>query len=330
MMRLKNIVITAIIVVLIVTTAYAGYRLAFRNLIFPRVSVAGIDVGGMDRMSALKLVTSYFVATPTNVILETKGTEVAKLSGLSVEHDLVWAVDQALGVGRNGNILTQITEQTRSLFEGRSIEVPISYDQDELKNIVDQMVDNLNQKPVLPKLVRKNGEVELVAGINGVEVKTDTLTQKIVTDLALPGEHRVEVPLTVVDTKENTELVNQAKMALSKWGDRRLRLKFRDFEKTLDQGQMLSIWGLTSEVIDNEHFNALVEGIKPEVETEPKDAVFVFEDNKVNEFKPEVVGATIDIPAFKKKLVESLLSAEDKPLEIPVILTYPKIKAGDI
>jgi vancomycin resistance protein YoaR len=188
----------------------------------------------------------------------------------------------------------------------------------------------LNRKPVLPKLTKTKTGIELVTGTSGVEVKKDILTQKIVESLGLPGEHGVEIPLMVVDTKENADLVNKAKTALTKWGDRKLRLKFRDFENNLSQEGMLSLWGLINEPIDSEAYNTLVDGIKEKVETEPKDAVFVFEDNKVNEFKPEVVGATIDLPAFKNKLAEYLVAAEDNPLEIPVILTYPKIRAGDI
>ena len=42
------------------------------------------------------------------------------------------------------------------------------------------------------------------------------------------------------------------------------------------------------------------------------------------------MGRIIDLPAFKEKLAVALVEAGDTKLEIPVIFSYPKIKAGDV
>lgn len=330
MKRFKNIYLLAITVLSIVLAVYGGYRLAFRNLVFPHVVVAGVDTSGMDKTSVIKLLNSQFTANKANVVLEIDGKEIRKIDKLKVEYDFAWATDQAMGVGRNGNVLTQITEQINGLLKGRQIDVPISYDADELKDLIDQTVHDLNQEPVTPKLVIKDGKTLLVPGVDGVEIKTDKLAQAIALHLAIPGEHHIEIPLNKINTKENSELVDSAESAMNKWGDRSLRITFRNFQKSLDKETMLSLWGLTNERIDETNYQNLIEQIRGQVETEPKDAVFIFEDNKAKDFKPEIVGATIDLPSFKEKLANYLLAAEDKPLEIPVILTYPKIKTSDL
>ncbi|EKD53620.1 MAG: VanW family protein [uncultured bacterium] len=330
MEKFKYILGSLMIFLFMMITIYAGFRLAFRKLILPKVEIAGVEMTGMDKATALKLVSSYFETDPNKIVLEMDGKEVAKLTGIKVEYDLVWAVDQAMSVGRNGNILTQITEGAKTLLYGRTIDVPVSYNKSDLEDLVDQISDKLNQKPVWPKLIKENETYKLVAGKNGVEVKTADLMAEVVKQFGLPGHHAIQIPTNLVETKENDALVKAAIESLEKWGKDKLTIRFRDFEKQLGTDDIPNLFGLTNDPIDQNHFELLITQIKPLVETDPRDAVFVFEDNKVNEFKPEITGATIDIPMFRSKLAESLLSAEDKVLEIPVILTYPKIKTGDI
>src|SRR3990170_4453168 len=115
MTKYKYILGSSVFLFLFALAVVIGYNLAFRKLIFPRVKIANIEVTGMNKESALRLVKTYFETNPSFVILVTEGTEVSKLEGLKVEQDPVWAVDQALSVGRNGNILTQMAEQIRTL-----------------------------------------------------------------------------------------------------------------------------------------------------------------------------------------------------------------------
>lgn len=330
MNRLNKLVWILIISILVVGASYTGYRLAFRGLIFPNVAVAGIEVGGMDKITALKLVDKYFTTNPSSIILRINEKEINKINEIKVERDFNWAVEQAYIVGRSGNLLTQISEQIKTLFTPRSIAVPISYDKEDLSGYVDQLATDFNQKPIWPKLAIAGGMIEAIPGKDGIEVNKEQLTSKIVAGWSLPDKQIIDIPREVVSAKENKELVDQAVVSLNKWGDKELTLKNEGFETRLSKSEMMSLFGLTGEVIDNDQFKTLMARIQQQVETEPRDAVFKFEEGKVLEFKPEVVGQVIDVPAFNEKLAQTLVSAENIVLEIPVILSYPKIKAGDV
>jgi vancomycin resistance protein YoaR len=307
-----------------------GYSLAFRKLIYPRIKIAGIEVTGTNKEEALRLVSTYFETKPNQVVLMAEGKEVANLNSIKVEWDDLWAVDQALGIGRSGNILTKISEQVKTLVNGAEITVPVRLDRTELRDLIEELADKEDQQPVWPKLVREGKEVKVILGKNGVEIKKDDLTTEVLAKLALPGRHEIKLPEMIVDTSINSKTVAVAMAALNKWGDKKLTLRFRDYQKTLSFDEIMTLFGLTNETIDVIHFETMVNTIRPAIEVEPRDAVFIFENNKVNEFKPEVIGATIDIPNFKEKLAEALLAGEEKELEIPTILTYPKIRTGDI
>lgn len=331
MNRIKNLVWVLVINILVIGAAYVGYRLAFRNLIFPKVSIAGIGVGGMDKITTLRLVEKYFSTNLNNVVLRINDKEISKFNEIKVERDINWAVEQAYMVGRNGNIMTQIAEQFKTLFTPRNILVPISYDKEDLASYVDQLASDYNQKPVWPRLeVDNNDRVVTVSGKDGLEIVKDTLMGDVVDSWGLPGKQIVDVPREIVSTKEDTTLTEQAIASLGKWGGRRLTLKQEGFESVLGKKEMASLFGLTKETIDSDQFGNLLARIQQLVETEPRDAVFAFEDNEVKEFRPEVIGRAIDVPAFKEKLGQVLVSANSDILEIPVILSYPKIRAGDI
>ncbi len=330
MNKFKYILGFSVVLVFMSFALIVGYTLAFNNLIYPRVKVAGIEVTGMDKVTALRLVTTYFESQPSSVTLVSGGVELSKLEGLKIKQDLVWAIDQAMGVGRSGNILTQVSERVKTLYKGVEIKAPVILDRDELNDQIGQVSDKLEQKPVWPKLTLEGQKVTVSKGKNGVEVKKDQLLTSILDSLTLPGEHKIEVPTSVVDTSENSELTKSAQDSLEKWGDKKLTINFRDFEKKLGKEELVGLFGLTGGVVDSRSFDKLISEIKGSIETEPRDAVFIFENNKVNNFKPEVVGATIDIPSFNQKLAVAILAAEEVKLEVPVILTYPKVKTGDI
>ncbi len=330
MTKLKYILGIIIILGLMAVAVMTGYSLAFRKLIFPRIKIAGIEVTGMNKEAALRLVSTYFETQPNEVILVVEGKEVAKLNSIKTERDDLWAVDQALGVGRNGNILTKISERVKTLVKGVEITVPVKIDRSELSDLVDELATKEDQQPVWPKLSRDGKEIKVILGKNGVEINKDELTTEILAKLALPGRHEIRVPEKIVDTGVNKETVAKAIAALNKWQDKKLTLRFRDFQRSLSFDEMMTLFGLTSETVDTNHFESLVKSIRPAIEVEPRDAVFIFENDKVNEFKPEIIGATMDIPNFKEKLAQALLAGEEKELEVPAILTYPKIKTGDI
>jgi len=87
---------------------------------------------------------------------------------------------------------------------------------------------------------------------------------------------------------------------------------------------------LSGDAVNVTGFDQLIEKIKPKFETDPKDAIFIFEDNKVQEFRPETVGTRIDIPKFNEVLGKALYDPENISIGIDLILSCPKITTGDI
>ena len=330
MMILRNFLLFTLVLVLMSVAALVGYNLAFNKLIFPRTTIAGAEVSGLDKESALSLIELYYTNDPNNVILRGGREDNVRLTSFEVNRNFVWAVDQALGMGRAGNLLTRLNDQIMGLKDGRDINVPIKYDADELEGILDQVEDEMNTEPVWPKLTIEKEEVVLVEGKNGMRLIRDTLRSEILRLLALPGKHLLDVPMQVVMAEEEEVQANKAKEAAKKWLGKKLILKGRDSQVIIDNEEILNLFGLSGTTVNETGFEALIEKITPKIETQARDAVFVFKDDRVNEFQPEIVGSKIDIPLFKQVLGETLYNPEKGELEVSLILTYPDITTGDI
>ena len=328
-MKLRIFWIVLLMLVLVPLAVYGGYRLAFRGTILPRISIGGVGVTGLSKSEATSLVGSVFARKPSKVTLWYDGKEVTNFDKFNVEYDPIWAVDQAYMTGRGGNILTQFTEQFRTVFETRNINVPIAYDKDELEGLVNKVNEKIGREPVWPTLVINEGRVELKEGKSGINVKTEELKMRITENLASPGVHRLEVPIEITGGQIDSEQVQKAILAANKWLDNKLTLSGNGFHIDLDRTRIFELIGLGNEQINPQGFEKLVKEIQPNIETDSKDAVLTFENGKAKEFKPEIVGAKLDVPSLKLKLAENIYQGKTD-LNIPLILTYPKVRAGDI
>lgn len=316
--------------VLVSGSCYVGYSMAYKDLIFPKVTVGGVEVGGLSRDVALSYLLKKESAEPGRVVYFSGSNQVEDINELAVKKDFEWAVDQAVSIGRGRNLLANVIERIKGLKSTREIEIPISYDTDDLDEIVNQIASTVEILPAWPKLLEVNNEIVFKEGKDGVQLVREKMRDQVKKAYSSFGEQKVTIPTVSISTKIKDEDFKKIMASVQAWEDGEVLLKYKDFNKTLIKREALKLVGLTGEGINIEEYEILAEEIAKAIETESKDAVFVFENGKVQEFQPEVVGVKLDKNAFQKVLTETLLLPRDRVVEIPVLLEQPKIKAGDI
>jgi vancomycin resistance protein YoaR len=331
MNKIKNPIWVSVFALFLALSAFAGYALAYRNIILPNVFISGVDVGGLNKEVAEAKILKTFKENPNKIIInKVDGSEIKLLNKLIVKRNTIWASDQALKVGRTGDILTDSKQRFDLFFKTKELVVPLEFNDNDLDDLVDEVSATASMEPVWPKIVKTKNGFEMVKGRSGLKINSDKLKSEIRDRLSYPGEQRVTVQTEEVKTEASEELANKIIANLNSWGDEKLELKHREYIKKISSEELAALFGVGNYNLNGDNFNKLLNEIIENVETEPKDAVFVFEEGRVNEFKPEVVGAIIDKPKFEKLLGDTLLSSKEKSLDIPVILSYPKIRAGEI
>lgn len=319
-----------VFLLLVLGSCYAGYSMAYKDLIFPKIAVGGVEVGGLNREMALSYLQKKESTDPEKIVFYSANSQIEDINSLKIAKDFEWAVDQAISIGRGRNFFINIIERVKGLKNGRDIEIPISYDTEELEEIVDQLATTVEISPVWPKLLEVNGEIVLKEGKDGVQLVRERLREQIKKAYSGFGEQKINIPTVNISTKTNNEDAKRILESVKSWENGELVLKYKNYQKTLIKREALKLVGLTGEGVNLEEFEALAEDVAKAIETESKDAVFVFENGRVQEFQPEVVGVKLDKNALQRDLGGALLKPKDRVVEIPVLLEQPEIKAGDI
>ncbi len=318
-------------VILVASVVVIAYQLAYGKMILPRVTVAGVEISNMDKEAAKKRLQIEFTSNPNLVQLYYRGQVLSETTTLNKSYDFVWAVEQAWGVGRSGNLLTQISERVNMFFKPRSVDLPISYDTDALDGMISRVVARVNQNGVPAKIIVDSaGEIKIQPGSDSLTVDEESLRRAIVTDLALPGKHTVEVSTKVESAAIDNSRVNEVISIATKWKGKNLRIFRNDYNLILKTGDVFKLIGLSKEVIKSDEENQLLSRVKSSLEIDAKNAIFNFDNNKVVEFSPETQGIKVDDNKFRKKLVDVLTNVLTTEMEVPVIISEPKIRAADI
>lgn len=319
------------VVLALSVSVMVAYQLAYDKVILPRVVISGIEVSNMDKEAAKQRLAAAFSARPNRVRLVYQGKTLAETTTLRVDYDFDWATEQAWFLGRSGNPLTKISERVAMFSKPITIDVPTDYDVDAVEGIITRVAGEINREGKAAEIyLDEAGEVKVETGVDGLVVDEAGLRESLAFALRLPGEQTVEVKTMVDSFAIDSNRVNQALESARNWKDKELRLYYRDFSYSLTTKQILKLLSLTAAPINFEETGALLAKIKPEVETEAKNAVFNFENGKVIEFLPEVNGVVIEEAVFKQKLAETIAFGKKSEMELPVTVTEAKIKAGDI
>lgn len=329
-MRKINPLFTIAIVFFVTASAYLGYNLAFQNLILPKIKISNIEVGGLSRDSALAKLNKAFISSPNSITISYDGKSLSPLVGLEVKRDFEWAVDQALKIGRSGDFFQDNRDRIERVYKNRDVLIPLHFEESDLDEIINSVSLEIEVQPIWPKIEYLNQEFKIRKGSEGLVVKKSILKEQIRAKLAFPSKQDINIVPEKVVTTEDSALVENALRILNNWGNDKLQIRYKEFNLLLEKNEVAELFGLTTEKSSSEVLLPLVQKIKEKIETEPKDAVFEFEEGRVKEFKPEIIGVLVDLPKFKTLLEEEVLSGKTKDLEVPVILNYPKVRTGDI
>lgn len=206
----------------------------------------------------------------------------------------------------------------------------MSYDDEELDSILEEITEQTEVKPIYPTLEKKDGKTVVSANTNGVLVEKKLLKELVLQKMSRPGKQTLEIPVEVVSTRPSEKQLNEALEASSRWIEKKMKLRREEVNLILTDTEIIRFFGLDGGRLNEDLFKELSASVAAVVLTEPKDAVFSFDGKRVQEFAHEVVGAKLDEQVFRNKFIELLYSGEKEELMIPVVLTQPKITTGQI
>ena len=210
-MRHRWFILVAVLLLVMVGGAVAAfaYDSSRDDVIAEGVTIAGVDVGGMNSVEARNVVRRALQEPLERPIAVRRGHQRFTLSAqdAGVKADVGGMVDEALKASRDGSIFSRVARDLTGGAVDARVPARVTYDKQAIDALVERVRRTLNRKP-------RDAEVdfpslEKVEERNGLAVRAHVLRRRLAQALTVPGvERRVKAPVRVARPK-----VTQAQLA---------------------------------------------------------------------------------------------------------------------
>ncbi|MGM0470765.1 MAG: VanW family protein [Bacillota bacterium] len=155
-----------------------------QNLIFSGVTIEGYKFGGLTRSEAvdeLEKLTQPLTNKPITLVGDHNQWRIDPAK-LDLEYDIQATVNQALAVGRTGNLLRRLWEVWSSYQKGYSFKLSFDYNHSALRKHLTEIAAEINQEPQNAYLNFLTGRV--ISSSSGRKLALEESKERIINRLA--------------------------------------------------------------------------------------------------------------------------------------------------
>ena len=194
-MRHRSFILLAGLLMLMIFGSVGVYAVdaAQEDTIAEGVTVAGVDVGGMETEDARRAVEAQ-VEEPLQRPLKVRyGGRSFKLTAdqARVEADVDAMVDQAVEKSRDGNILTRVARNLTGGTVDAEVAAQVTYDESSVDRLVRRVERSVERPATNAKVEFGGAGLRKIRGNAGITLRSDALREAIGDELTHPSSSRV-------------------------------------------------------------------------------------------------------------------------------------------
>lgn len=224
----KPLLICCLVAVVIVGGYCALCGVAGSGKIYPRVTVSGVDLGGLTRQEAQATLEKAVADTPPDhsrgVVFQVTTQEGEEMTVevplASVATDCAASIDQAWRVGNDLSFAARGGVYLKCLLQGQAV-LPVYENSDNLETILDEVEEKLARAPVEPTWQTDSTQLILTKGTPGNQVDREAIKEQILTYLGrdniveLAGaqpQFTVQLQQTLPETLDLTQVLEKVEV----------------------------------------------------------------------------------------------------------------------
>jgi vancomycin resistance protein YoaR len=313
--------LTLLAIVLFGAAFAFGYNRMNENTVLPGVEVAGIDVAGLDRQAAERRLREVLPNLSTgSLTVEVAGVrQTIAYTEFDRDYDFDYMLGQALGLGRLGGPLDQLSQQIGLLKDGAQIPAVITWDNTELAERVAQIAESAKVQVVDARVVRVNGIYTASEASPGTAVDVESVVAQAISavDNLAPDDAQVVVQGTTVEPAVSTEAAQAAVSRAESVVSSELTLSASDRTTTIDSATLrgwvhldatgVGEWQL---LIEPEPINQYVTTYALESDVPATNATFKLGGSGID-VVPSALGSAIDVTSSAATIHEALQARAD-------------------
>lgn len=195
---LATIIFIIILVIMIFSVIFAILNINNNNIL-NGVKIEGIDVSGLSREEAkTKIETVYNAKKEEDIILKYNDFETTISQDiLETNYDLDKAVNEAISLGKDGNIITNNYNILFALLGKKNIKVDMSINEEQIKDEIENIQTNIPGTIIEPDYYVENDKLIITPGQEGIKISVDNLINRIKNTLKadFSNQQYIEIPM---------------------------------------------------------------------------------------------------------------------------------------
>ena len=187
-----------ILLIIIVSTIFAFININNTNIV-NGVKIEGIDVSGLTKESAKEKIDSiYNEKKQKDIILKYQDYDTTiNPELLEVSYETEKAVEEAINVGKNSNIIINNYNILFALIGKKNINVNLEINEDETNKTIQSIESSIPGAVIEPDYYREDDKLIITKGKEGLKIDNEKLIEKIKENLKNinSSEEFIEIPV---------------------------------------------------------------------------------------------------------------------------------------
>lgn len=320
--------------IILVAGSLAYYFSAFTNKVYPNIFLAGTDIGGLNTIDSQIKISKNILSPEITTLSHKEQDYLISPSDIDFSYDLNSSIQNAYKFTRTGNIINDFKKRIGLLFHQKEFVLTYSYSDEKLINILTAISDKVSVKSTAPSVKLVKGEIIINRGSPGNEVDLESLKKMIILAYAQNNFEKIEIPISVVDKTLDQNQIDSLRLRAEKFIGKNLQLKFEFSSFSLADSDIVSLINPISGYLQI-GVSTKINKIASDINRDPQNPKFVFENGRVQEFQPALDGVQVDIEKFSNLLTSSLDLLADSTekslsLDIPATTTKPEVTTDSV
>jgi len=331
-MKLRPVINTIFLIVLLIFSAGVSFLLlltfTFSEKIYPRIFVAGNDIGNLDPISAQKMIENRINAwqnakiqinySDSNDPSLSKSWQIEP-TDLGITPSAPRNILNAYNIGRTGNILEVIRQIVITSAKGKNLPVSYELDENKFNNYIENNFSFLEKPSKDASLVFIDDNLKEIPAQTGYAVNLNDLKQKISANIQNLTNTPVPIEILTSSPKITDDKIKKAQSQAINLTTGKISIQFEDkswiLEKKLVESSLNFIPVINpankSETIlgveiSPSLINDYLEKIQLEINREPSNAIFGTKDGRIIIESGGEIGAVLSLDKSIKKIIEDM------------------------
>jgi vancomycin resistance protein YoaR len=318
---------------------FSAYILAFRDRVYPRVTVCQTLFLGKSQSETRSLLAGLLEKkTPPKITLTDQKQDYS-LDLPSLQYQPTVTAQKALYAGRGKLPFEYFRQLALLIYQGKDLTFDFRIDQSKLEAQINAIAAKLYQPAVEPAIKisldnQKRKIISVEKGENGQEADLKELKENIYRALACPQkEASLTIPLTTVTPAISSEMAAATEKRAVQLLGKEIKLRLDDQSWMVDDEEIISFLSF-GDGFDQAKISEFAQNLAKTVNRPPEDAAFRFENNRVTLFRPSKEGVALEESRFVEEFEKALSlleeSQEKQEIIVPVKKTPAKVATGDV